>query len=294
MRNKSTGTVKLVLVAIILFACYFIFLQPKRFSGVSVDPSTGDFSVDVCINSTCDYVADGQNDEREIEQAANAVIANGGGTVNIRTGNYSITSPINIALGGKSLSFVGDGFDTKLTNSMSDSSVTGTTFVVSDTATSTLNSLGFYNLQLVGTANSGAGVKITKVYRTEINGCKISTFSNTGNYGSGLVSASSTKILLGNNLFTGNNQNTNLLDTYTSLSLIGDSRITFFGDGYATSTKTSVFQAATSAYQATTTVEFGKSGQGKGVCIKTYNAAGTATYCSINGTTLSCSATSCE
>lgn len=64
--------------------------------------------------------------------------------------------------------------------------------------------------------------------------------------------------------------------------------------GVGTSTPVVPLQVTAVSSNATTTVEIGKSGQSKGSCLKMYNTAGTVVYCSVTGTTFSCSATSCQ
>ena len=86
---------------------------------------------------------------------------------------------------------------------------------------------------------------------------------------------------------------------FKNAGVLGSSAALFWDNsnsrlGVGTSTPLVTFQATTPAANTTTTIEFGKVGQNKGLCLKTYNVAGTVTYCSIAGTTLSCSATSCQ
>lgn len=64
--------------------------------------------------------------------------------------------------------------------------------------------------------------------------------------------------------------------------------------GIGTSSPLVPLQVTTKNNNATTTLEVGKIGQNKGSCLKLYNNAGTATYCSLSGTTFACSATSCQ
>lgn len=63
--------------------------------------------------------------------------------------------------------------------------------------------------------------------------------------------------------------------------------------GIGTTSPDNVLDVTTQTAAATTSTTFGQAGQGKGWCIKTYNTAGTLTYCSISGTTFSCSTNSC-
>lgn len=127
------------LLATVLILLIFANISGKTASGSTpIKTGTESFSVDVCINQDCEYVADGQNDEIEIQQAIDAVLAVGGGRVNIRNGDYSIAAPINISLSGESLIIEGDGIDTKLTNAMTDASLLGSMFNITGQAASLL------------------------------------------------------------------------------------------------------------------------------------------------------------
>lgn len=106
---------------------------------VPIRTGTESFSVDVCINQDCDYPAGGANDQVQIQQAIDAVLAVGGGKVNIRNGDYSIEAPINISLSGESLIIEGDGANTKLTNAMTDGSELGSMFIANGMAASLLD-----------------------------------------------------------------------------------------------------------------------------------------------------------
>ncbi len=117
-----------------------IFTNPNDGQGsVPIRTGTETFTVDVCINQDCDYIADGQNDEREIKQAVDAVLAAGGGRVNIRNGDYSISEPINISLSGESLIIKGDGIDTRLTSNMTATGTLGSMFNITGQASTLLS-----------------------------------------------------------------------------------------------------------------------------------------------------------
>lgn len=66
--------------------------------------------------------------------------------------------------------------------------------------------------------------------------------------------------------------------------------------GVGIAAPTSQFQVATSSTNATTSVEFGKSGQNKGSCIVLYDASGTAVYGYVipGGNTITVSTNSCR
>ena len=183
-----------------------------------ISSGTDDFSVDVCINQECDYVADGQSDEREIKAAITAVLAAGGGKVNIRTGNYDISSPVEFSLSGESLIIEGDGLNTKLTNSMTDSSAGGTSFVATGLSSTSADKLIFKDMAFVGTANSGAGVSLVNIYDAKIEGCKFSSFSASGNYGVAITTSGVIGITINDNLFVSNTKNINIGDESTLLS----------------------------------------------------------------------------
>jgi len=77
--------------------------------------------------------------------------------------------------------------------------------------------------------------------------------------------------------------NTNLFWDYTNHFL-----------GIGTTTPTTPLQVTVSGSNSTSTITVGKIGQNKGSCLELFNNAGSVTYCSITGTTLNCSATSCK
>jgi len=176
--------------------------------------SASDVSVDVCINQDCDYIADGQNDEREITQAIARVLDAGGGTVNIRTGNYNISSSIHFSLSGESLIIKGDGLNTKLTNSMTDSSEDGTMFVASGDGSS-LDNLSFRDIYFVGSSNSGAAISLTDIYKAEISDSKLYNFSASGDYGTAIKLLGATELILSNNIFNSNTLNTMISESST-------------------------------------------------------------------------------
>lgn len=68
-----------------------------------------------------DYYTDGVSDDVQIQLAISAVEANGGGTVFLRKGSYSISSSIVISL-SKGVNLIGEGWSTVLTavNSLND------------------------------------------------------------------------------------------------------------------------------------------------------------------------------
>jgi len=153
-----------------LFIAMILITNKVGRGSVPFAPGTEDFSVDVCINQDCDYVTDGQNDEREIKQAIDAVLAVGGGRVNIRNGDYSIASPVNVSLSGESLIIQGDGLDTKLTNAMTDPSNLGSMFVVDGQAASLLDTPADSS-----TSTSTAGSLVADTYYF-----RLTTFDDTG------------------------------------------------------------------------------------------------------------------
>lgn len=209
-----------ILAAGLVIALAFSFgkapIQPQVADAGSVpyESGTQDISVDVCINQDCEYVADGQNDEREIKQAIAAVLSAGGGIVNIRTGSYNISSAINFSLSGESLIIKGDGFNTQLTNSMTDSSADGTMFVVTGDGSS-LDNLSIRDMYFIGSANSGAGISLTNVYRAEVSGSKFYNFSASGSYGTAIKASGMTELVLSNNLFNSNTKNTLIAEAST-------------------------------------------------------------------------------
>lgn len=64
--------------------------------------------------------------------------------------------------------------------------------------------------------------------------------------------------------------------------------------GIGTTTPVALLQVTATTTNATSTLEFGKSGQTMGACLKMYNDAGTAEYVTIHGTTLTVSASTCK
>jgi len=178
--------------------------------------NTNDYSVDVCINQDCDYSTGGQNAQVTIRQAAVAVLAAGGGVVNIRSGEYDLSSSINISLGGKSLIIKGDGHNTQLTNSMTDSSVDGSSFVITGSSDSSDDYFGIRDLYLIGGDTSGAGIVANNVYTVEVLNSKFYDFSASGAYGAAIKTTGVSKIFSTSNLFTSNTENI-LIDNATTV-----------------------------------------------------------------------------
>ena len=183
-------------------------------ASVPFTSGTDDISVDVCVNQLCDYIADGANDQREIKQAIDAVLAAGGGTVNIRSGDYDISSSIAVSLSGESLIIKGDGFNTILTNSMEDSSADGTGFVITGDGSS-LDYLSIRDLYFVGSSSSGAGVSLIDIEKVDISNSKFYDFSASGSYGAAIKTSGLTTLTLSNNLFNSNTSNTLVAEAST-------------------------------------------------------------------------------
>lgn len=208
---------KLAVIGVIILSVFFATGCQQKAGNY-----TGNTSVDVCINETCDYIADGQSDQREIASAINSVISAGGGTVNIRSGNYNISSEIIVALAGKNVLIQGNGAKTVLTNTMATTTSRAYTFYVSDTATSTLSSITFKDLSFVGSATAGRAIDISTVHKAKMEDCLFSTFSG----GYGVYTGSTTLLSLIDNYFTGNYSNVNIGNSYTEATILTPGKYT--------------------------------------------------------------------
>lgn len=206
---------------------------------------TGTSVVDVCLNETCDYPADGQSDERQIRDAINAVISAGGGVVNINSGDYDIAGPITVSLAGADVIIKGAGNSTVLTSSMATTSGSlGYIFNISDTATSTLSNVVFEDISFVGSATSDRAVNIDTVHRAKFDNCSFSSFS----VGYGVYTSSTTLLSVIDNYFTGNNSNVSINDSFTEATIITPGKYTEWnGSNFTTVTFASNKASSTNA-----------------------------------------------
>ncbi len=206
MKNLKEFLIPAGVALIMTLIVCSMFHQGKVGSSVPYTAGTEDISVDVCINQACDYIADGQDDQREIKQAIDAVLAAGGGIVNIRTGDYDISSSIAVSLSDESLIIQGDGYNTKLTNSMTATGENGTMFVIVGSGSTYIDNIEIRDLSFVGSATCGMGVRLKNVYNAKVLSSKFTGFASGATWGIGLFASSTGQTVIDSCAFNSNSE----------------------------------------------------------------------------------------
>ena len=211
--------------------------------GAPIDATTDNMSVDICINQNCEYVNGGSNSQFQFHDALTAIVSAGGGTLNVITGDYNTSAPITVELGGTDV-FVNFDKGASITNSSSIAGVDGAIFYVTDTATTSLGSFNVNNAELIGSANSGPAIYSETVHNVTLENSKVTGFASATDYGSAILTASTTNVTSINNIFSGNNGNITIGNSYTEATIVSFGKYTEWN---GTTFTTMAFSSSTSA-----------------------------------------------
>lgn len=150
-----------------------------------------------------DYTCDGVADNVQIKAAIDAVLAAGGGKIWIREGLYDIAAAITVTLGGKSLIIEGEGDGTILSISSLSSSEANSGLVVTGSVTVGADRIGIRDMQFLGNATGGMGLRLKSCYQGDATNLRFKNFTAGSGWGVGFWLDQTIDITIDNCVTTG-------------------------------------------------------------------------------------------